>query len=148
MSETNVSPTERWAGKVHDFNSPTALTTDRGEIVIGCGDIQDGHKCGRPEQSRVHQFIASPSCWTPFATVEIYHGGAVGVHLASFGWLREDDGSWFSGWYRSHNKPGTWLRADQLDCKSSSQIGPFIQAAAAQAYDEITLVGMGMKLHD
>lgn len=141
--------TSRWHGPVHEYHSPTAITSSSGEVVVACGNVENGKQCRMPKQSSIHSFIASPSCAWPVAKVEIYvqrSEGYVGkIHYATFAWQAENEGSWFSGWYKAHNDQANWRRVVGLDCKSGQQIGQFVGSACSGAYTEDILNGMEVR---
>lgn len=127
----------RWHGPVHEFHSPATVTASNGGSTRGCGNVENGVKCGQPESSMVHKFVASSSCNWPIAKVEVYVGGPSYVHkthYATFAWQSENEGSWFSGWYSAHNDPGVWRRCPKLDCKSGQQVGMFVAGAASHDF--------------
>lgn len=131
----------RWHGPVHEFFTDTT--------PYGCAHVEYGNRCGLPKDSQVHAFIASSSASSPVAATEVFvqkgDRWVHQIHWATLAWQSENEGSWFSGWYKPHNNQGVWLRCEPIDCKSAQQIGHYVSAACAGAYTEQMMLDLGVK---
>lgn len=116
-----------------------------------CGVLVDGKLCDDFVDDRQHLRIVeySKSCWFPVAEVKVYIGrgdGPVGgIHYADLLWQREDDGAWFSGWYRPHNDPSKSHRADALDVWYGREISAYVTRALEDRFTEEELNSFGVK---
>jgi len=130
--------------QVHEFFAAVA-PMDECEAVIG------GRVCGDHPDDRIHKFIAGYGCYYPTVTVQVFvyptrrREHLYSVHYATFFWQAEDEDSWYSGWYASHNNPSEYLRLEAIDCKTFEDMQKYITKILLREYTPKELELMGVK---